>query len=193
MGENHSLQVFIDPKNPNDIQVVGISKQLNGEDGFSYAGNLLLDVNPETIRPVAHAMVDLVDRLRKNCTQPFGFLMCDFFRTPEGGVVLFDPGLRPTAATPSMMAKMWLKENFGRDAAISAFTMLKFGEPLDYAEVVKRVGDYAAPEKIAETGYGILPFGHNHIQGIANVMLVTPTYQDYAPFLQALKRDLNLK
>ena len=193
VGENHSLQVFIDPKRPEDIQVVGISKQLNGEDGFSYAGNLLLDVNPQTIRPVAHAMVDLVDRLRSNTKNPFGFLMCDFFHTAEGEVVLFDPGLRPTAATPSMMAKMWMKEKFGRDAAISAFTMLKFGEPLDYAEVVRRVGDFADPKKIAETGYGILPFGHNHLQGIANVMLVTPTYQDYAPFLGKLKSDLNLK
>jgi hypothetical protein len=119
---------------------------------------------------VGPAIIDMVDRLRALCPGAVGFLMCDYFEAPDGTISIYDPGLRPSVT----MARM-----------------LEAGKPgMSWEEVTKLLGPYTDPDHICTHRLGVLPRGHNHLQGKTRFIVVTPTHDDYADFRKELEERL---
>jgi hypothetical protein len=108
VGTNKSFQVFLHPDGRPQIPVVALTDQLIGPDGKKYAGSINHDITPERLEVVGPAIIDLVDRLRAMCPQAVGFLMCDYFESPEGEIAIYDPGLRPSGNTAAAMVHRWV-------------------------------------------------------------------------------------
>ncbi len=190
VGTNKSFQVFLDPATPDDIAVVALTDQLVGPDGKKYAGSINHDLSRERLEVVGPAILDLVDRLRGHCPDAVGFVMCDYFERPDGSVAVYDPGLRPSSNTAAAMVKLWIEEATGRFAGVANSTWFDFGEPgMPYEEVVERLGEYADPEYVVAHRLGVLPRGHNPIQGKSRFLIITPERDDYEAFrLELVKR-----
>ncbi len=194
VGDNKSFQVFIDPARTADVAVVALTDQLVGPDGKKYAGSINHDITRERLEGVGPAILDLVDRLRTLCPGAFGFVMCDYFERPDGGVVVYDPGLRPSSNTGAAMVKRWVEEATGRFAGVANSTWFDFDEPgMPYSKVVDRLGEWADPDHILTHRLGVLPRGHNPIQGKSRFLIVTPTKEDYEEFRVELMERVGAK
>ena len=190
-GQNKSFQIFIDPQDPDHLPVVALTDQLIADDGKKYAGSVNHVVDPEGVEAVGEVVLDLADRIWASCPGAFGFVMCDYFEQDDGRIVTFDPGLRPSSNTGAAMVKLWIEEAAGQSAAVANSPWFDLREPgIPYAEIVSRLGRYADPEQIATHRLGVLPRGHNHIQGKTRFIIITPTQEDYAPFRAELKERL---
>ncbi len=193
LGQNKSFQIFLDPETPDRVQVVALTDQLIGDDGKKYAGSVNHVVTAANLEPVGDAILDLVDRTLERCPGSFGFIMCDYFQQEEGGVVIFDPGLRPSSNTGAAMVKLWVEEVSGAEAAVSNSPWFDFQEPgIRYEEIARRLGDLGEPEHIARTRRGVLPRGHNPIQGKTRFIIITPTGAEYAGFRAELEQRIIL-
>ncbi len=180
-GVNKSFQVFIDSNYSDDVQVIALTDQIIGEDKVTYMGNLNHQITPERLKPIGPAILDLVDGIKKLAPEVFGFVMCDYFETESGEMILIDPGLRATGNTPAAMVKIWFEHNNpGADVTVTNFVYPRDG--LTYDKVASKLGAYANPDYILKTGYGVLPWGHNHIGGKSMFMFVTPNKEEYEPF-----------
>jgi hypothetical protein len=145
-------------------------------------------VTAERTEVVAPAIIDLVQRTYAHCPGAFGFVMCDYFEQDDGAIVVFDPGLRPSSNTGAAMVKLWVEEASGHSAGVANSPWFDFGEPgIAYAEIVDRLGNYADPEQIVAHGFGVLPRGHNPIQGKTRFIIITPTPEDYGEFRAELE------
>ena len=192
IGTNKSFQVFLDPARPGEIAVVALTDQLIGADGKKYAGSINHDLTRERIEVVGPAMVDLVDRLMARCPDAMGFVMCDYFERPDHTVAVYDPGLRPSSNTGAAMVKRWVEEATGQFAGVANSTWFDFGEPgMPYEQVVKRLGHYADPDFITANRLGVLPRGHNHIQGKSRFIIITPHKDDYEAFRVELEERVD--
>jgi hypothetical protein len=188
VGVNKSFQIFMHPGTVQTIEVVALTDQLVGDDGKKYAGSINHDLTPERLEIVGPAIIDLVDRLRGLCPDAVGFVMCDYFERPDQTVAIYDPGLRPSSNTGAAMVKRWVEEASGETAGVANSPWFDFGAPgLPYAEIVKRLGDYADPDYILANRLGVLPRGHNHIQGKSRFLIITPERDDYAEFRAELE------
>ena len=188
VGKNKSFQIFLDPADPGRVQVVALTDQLIGDDGKKYAGSVNHVVTAENLEVVGDAVLDLVDRTLEQCPGSFGFIMCDYFEQDNGGIVIFDPGLRPSSNTGAAMVKLWVEEVSGQEAAVANSPWFDFKEPgIRYEEIARRLGDLGEPAVIARTQFGVLPRGHNPIQGKTRFIIITPTQQDYADFRAELE------
>lgn len=186
-GINKSFQVFMDPARPDQIPVIALTDQLIATDGVTYAGSVNHAVSAERLEKIGPAIVDMLNRVQAVCPGSMGFLMCDYFEQPDGKVVLFDPGLRPTGNTPGAMVRLWLEETTGKSLKVTNGVQFDFGEPgLEYAEVVRRLGRYADPVTMQMEGYGVLPWGHNHIQGKSSFIVITPSEKEFPAFMAEL-------
>jgi hypothetical protein len=194
VGVNKSFQVFIDPERTDDIAVVALTDQLVGPDGKKYAGSINHDITRERLEVVGPAIVDLVDRLAALCPDAFGFVMCDYFERPDGSVAVYDPGLRPSSNTGAAMVKCWVEEATGRFAGVANSTWFDFDEPgMPYSKVVDLLGEWADPDHILTHRLGVLPRGHNPIQGKSRFLIVTPTQADYEDFRVELMERVGAK
>ncbi|MBW2526727.1 MAG: hypothetical protein JRI23_21265, partial [Deltaproteobacteria bacterium] len=183
LGDNKSFQIFLRPDEPERVPVVALTDQLVDPDGKKYAGSLNHVVTTERTAVVAEAILDLVDRIGEHCPGAFGFVMCDYFEQDEGRIVTFDPGLRPSSNTGAAMVKLWVEEAAGQSAGVTNSPWFDFGEPgITYAEIVRRLGKYADPDYIVSERLGVLPRGHNPIQGKTRFIIVTPEPEDYPEF-----------
>ena len=188
VGVNKSFQVFMHPGVGELIEVVALTDQLVGEDGKKYAGSINHDLTPERLAIVGPAIIDLVDRLRGLCPNAVGFVMCDYFERPDQTVAVYDPGLRPSSNTGAAMVKRWIEEATGQTAGVANSPWFDFDTPgLPYGEIVQRLGDYADPDYILANRLGVLPRGHNHIQGKSRFLIITPERDDYADFRAELE------
>ena len=191
LGQNKSFQIYIDPTTPQRIQVVALTDQLIGDDGIKYAGSVNHVVTRQRLEVVGDAIMDLADRLQQHCPGATGFVMCDYFEQDDGRIVTFDPGLRPSSNTAAAMVKLWIEEASGQSAAVANSPWFDLRRPgLTYDTVVQRLGQYADPGFIARNRLGVLPRGHNQIQGKSRLIIVTPTTADYEPFRQELEQRL---
>jgi len=102
-GRNRSFQIFMDPSAPEQISVVAITDQLVEADGKTYKASINRAITAENVRHAGPMIVDMVARVRARYPSAFGFLMCDYFET-DSGVVAFDPGIRPTGNTATVLA-----------------------------------------------------------------------------------------
>ena len=190
-GQNKSFQIFLDPQDSQRVPVVALTDQLIADDGKKYAGSVNHVVTPERMEAVGEVILDLVDRIWQHCPGAFGFVMCDYFEQDNGGAVTFDPGLRPSSNTGAAMVKLWIEEAAGQSAAVANSPWFDLKEPgIPYAEIVTRLGRYAEPEQMVAHRLGVLPRGHNHIQGKTRFIIITPNPEDYAPFRAELKQRL---
>jgi len=188
VGRNKSFQVFLDPARPDEIPVVALTDQLVGEDGKKYAGSINHDLTRERLEVVGAAIIDLVDRLKGLCSDAAGFVMCDYFERPDHSVAVYDPGLRPSSNTGAAMVKRWIEEVTGQFAGVANSPWFDFGSPgMPYEEIVKRLGRYADPDYITAHRLGVLPRGHNHIQGKSRFIVITPRRDDYESFRAELE------
>jgi len=191
VGDNKSFQVFLLPDSPGEVPLVALTDQLIGPDGKKYAGSINHTVTPARAEAVGAAVLDLVDRMGTCCPGSMGFVMCDYFEQADGRIVTYDPGLRPSSNTAAAMVKLWVEEATGSYASVANSPWFDFGEPgIPYAEVVARLGDYAEPDRIVERKLGVLPRGHNHIQGKSRFIVITPTAEEYAPFRAELEERI---
>jgi hypothetical protein len=191
-GKNKSFQVLLDPTNPREIPVIALTDQLIAQDGKSYAGSINHQVTPENLQLVGPAIIDMVDRIRAVSPSTSGFLMCDYFECPDGRVILFDPGLRPTGNTPAAMVKLWFEEQTGQAVTTTSFFIVEFGRPILYSEIVGKLGKLADAQEMLKSGFGVLPWGHNHVSGKAIFTLVTPDethVQDFGQRVREILRD----
>lgn len=191
IGTNKSFQVFLHPDGRSQIPVVALTDQLIGDDGKKYAGSVNHHVTRDRLEVVGPAIIDMVDRLRSLCPHAVGFLMCDYFEAPDGTVAIYDPGLRPSGNTGAAMVKRWVEEATGQYAAVTMARWLEANRPgMSWAEVEQLLHPYTDPEYICTHRTGVLPRGHNHIQGKTRFIVVTPTHDDYPAFRQELERRL---
>ena len=193
VGQNKSFQIFLQPDDPGRVPVIALTDQLIGDDGKKYAGSVNHVVTPDRLEEVGDAILDLVDRIYDQCPGSFGFVMCDYFQQDDGQVVVFDPGLRPSSNTGAAMVKLWVEEASGQTASVSNSPWFDFKEPgIAYEEIARRLGELGDPECIAEQRLGVLPRGHNPIQGKTRFIIITPTAEQYAPFREELERRIIL-
>ena len=191
VGQNKSFQIFLRPDEPNRIPVVALTDQLVDPDGKKYRGSLNHVVTTERTEVVAPVIVDLVQRIYKHCPSAFGFVMCDYFEQDDGTLVTFDPGLRPSSNTGAAMVKLWVEEMTGQPAGVTNSPWFDFGEPgMTYDEIARRLGKYADPDQIVAHSLGVLPRGHNPIQGKTRFIIITPTLADYEPFRAELEQRI---
>ena len=190
-GQNKSFQIFIDPQDPGHVPVVALTDQLIADDGKKYAGSVNHVVTPERMEAVGEAALDLTDRIWEHCPGAFGFVMCDYFEQDDGRIVTFDPGLRPSSNTGAAMVKLWIEEAAGCSASVSNSPWFDLKEPgIPYREIASRLGQFADPDQIVAHRIGVLPRGHNHIQGKTRFIIITPRPEDYAPFRAELTERL---
>jgi hypothetical protein len=191
VGTNKSFQVFLHPDGRREIPVVALTDQLIGPDGKKYAGSINHNITAERLAMVGPAIIDMVDRLRALCPGAVGFLMCDYFEAPDGTISIYDPGLRPSGNTGAAMVKRWVEEATGRFASVTMARWLEAGKPgMSWEEVTKLLGPYTDPDHICTHRLGVLPRGHNHLQGKTRFIVVTPTHDDYADFRKELEERL---
>lgn len=80
-------------------------------------------------------------------------------------------------------------EIVGQNKSFQIF--LRPQEPgMTYDEIVRRLGPYADPDHIVAHRMGVLPRGHNPIQGKTRFIIVTPTPDDYEPFRAELEQQI---
>ena len=171
--------------------MVALTDQLIGSDGKKYAGSINHHVTAERLEVVGASIIDMVDRLRGLCPDAVGILMCDYFEAPDGTVAIYDPGLRPSGNTGAAMVKRWVEEASGQYAAVTQASWLDFArDGMTYAEVAERLGEWADPDFIVANRLGVLPRGHNHIQGKSRFIVVTPDHGDYSAMRQAIEERL---
>ncbi len=183
VGENKSFQIFLDPARPDEVPVVALTDQLIGPDGKKYMGSINHDLTPDRLELVGPAILDLADRLRQLCPQVMGFVMCDYFERPDGSVAVYDPGLRPSSNTAAAMVKRWVEEATGSFAAVANSPWFDFQAPgMLYQVLLDRLGEYADLEYILEHRLGVVPRGHNPIQGKTRFIIITPRREDFEPF-----------
>lgn len=191
-GKNKSFQVLLDPTNPSEIPVIALTDQLIQADGKSYAGSINHQISAENLRLVGPAIIDMVDRIRAESPTTSGFLMCDYFECPDEQVVLFDPGLRPTGNTPAAMVKLWFEEKTGLSVTTTSFFVVEFGRRIHYSEIVEKLGQLSDSAQMLKTGFGVLPWGHNHVSGRSIFILITPDQshvQEFGERVRDLLRD----
>lgn len=190
-GVNKSFQIFLDKDEAAPIPVVALTDQLVAADGKKYAGSINHPVTAERLAVVAPAILDLVRGIREHCPGSFGFVMCDYFEREDGSIVIYDPGLRPSSNTGAAMVKLWAEEATGQSVGVSNSPWFDFGEPgIPYEEIARRLGDLADPEHIADQRLGVLPRGHNPIQGKTRFIVVTPEPDDYEEFRRELEERI---
>ena len=194
VGDNKSFQVFITPDRPDEVAVVALTDQLIAPDGKKYAGSINHDLTRARLEVVGPAMLDLVDNLKGLCPNAQGFIMCDYFERADGTVAVYDPGLRPSSNTGAAMVKRWIEEATGQYVGVTNSPWFDWGvEGLPYEQVLGRLGTYAEPDYILEHRTGVLPRGHNHLQGKARFIIITPTREDFEPFRDELEERVGAK
>ncbi len=187
LGQNKSFQVFLRP-GEDAIPVVALTDQLVSADGKKYAGSINHVITSQRTATVAPAILDLAQRIHQHCPAAFGFVMCDYFEQPDGSIATFDPGLRPSSNTGAAMVKLWVEELAGESAGVANSPWFDFGQPgIAYQEIVRRLGPWADPEQIAAHRLGVLPRGHNPIQGKTRFLIITPRPEDYPDFRAELE------
>jgi hypothetical protein len=188
VGENKSFQVLIDPEKPGEVQVITLTDQLMDDDGVTFMGNINHTVTADRLGGVGAVVKDFVEKVHEHCPDAVGIAMCDYFECEDGSYVVIDPGLRPTGNTGGAMVNLWFQEQTGSEAFIRNHIIINMEEPdLPYSEVVKRLGDYAQPDKIIQSHYGVLPWGYNHVQGSGVFILIAPTEEDFDGFREEVE------
>lgn len=191
-GDNRSFQFFLDPSTPETIDVLSISRQLIEEDGKTYLGNENPPLTPELLTPQVRAMMtDMAQRIRTIDPQTFGFIMCDYFQLPDGRVLAFDPGLRPSGNTATILSRMYLEEQLSSAGYRSEmFAAPARREGMSFKEYVRPIDAILGPQSAARDGHCVLPWGYNHVQGKALLIALSKTRDGIAAIVDDVQETL---
>ena len=186
-GRNRSFQVFLEPEHRDEIQVVGLSDQFVEADGKTYKGSVNYPVAAETLEPVGPVIVDMVARIWRRFPEAFGFLMCDFFETPDGERTVYDPGIRPTGNTPTAMVSLFAQKLVGQHMFVSNFFLDTGKRGLRFSDLVARTGPLTEPENLAREGLAVFPWGWNPILGQGILIGVAPDQATHETLVQHVR------
>lgn len=176
-GRNRSFQVFLDPSEPERVAVVAITDQLVEADGKTYKASINHPITAENVAHAGPMIVDMVARVRARYPSAFGFLMCDYFET-ETGVVAFDPGIRPTGNTATVMAAHLGRSITGHDVCTTLLHLRSGIERFSYETFASRIGRLADPDNLRSEGRAVLPWGWNHLQGFGVLICIARNQDD---------------
>lgn len=165
IGRNASFNVFLDPNHRDEIQVVALTDQLVEADGKTYKGSINHPVTAQNVERVGHVIMDVVQHIWSRYPQAFGFLMCDYFETKEGEIVLYDPGIRPSGNTATAMAGLLAKTLTGNTPFVANFFIDTGSKGLSFDRLRKTLFPLCEIDHLAKTGVGVLPWGWNAIMG----------------------------
>ncbi len=179
VGRNRSFQVFLDPKEPQTIQVITVTDQLVEDDGITYRGSVNYPADAEHLRDVGPLILDMVGRIRLVFPEAFGILMCDFFETRDGRLIAYDPGIRPTGNTATAMAALLSRDLTGRSLHVSSFPLRTKRDGFRFEDFTEKVRDLLGPEALAHNGRGLLPWGWNDKLGFGVLIGVADGPDDY--------------
>ncbi len=172
-GRNRSFQVFLDPRRPDEVQVVAVTDQLVEADGKTYSASINHPITPETLDHVGPAMLDMVDRVWARHPEAFGFLMSDYFQTDDG-VVIYDPGIRPTGNTATALACHFARKLTGRDMQVGMIHLRTGRNGLKFEAFARVAGALAEPENLIREGLAVLPWGWNDVVGFGVLIAIAP-------------------
>ncbi|MFN7132289.1 MAG: hypothetical protein ACK4N5_09405, partial [Myxococcales bacterium] len=167
---------------------VAVTDQLVEDDGKTYRASVNHPINVETLDHVGPAILDMVDRVRARHPEAFGFLMSDYFQTDDG-VVIYDPGIRPTGNTATALAFHLARKLTGRDMKVGMIHLRTGRNGLKFASLAQAAGALVDPENIRREGIGILPWGWNDVVGFGVLIAIAP---DDAQLEALRQRVLNL-
>jgi hypothetical protein len=172
-GQNRNFQVFLDPTDPDCVQIIALTDQLVEADGKTYKSSVNYPITAETMATVGPVIVDMVVRIRDQVPDIFGFLMCDFFQDGDE-ITIYDPGIRPTGNTATAMALHFSTMLSGRDLYVQNFHVDTRTPGYQFGEFCTAMGGLVEPENIATEHRGVLPWGWNHVTGFGAVIGVAP-------------------
>ena len=165
-GRNHSFQFVMRPGDQR-LGLIALSNQRVADDGVTYAGSENLPLTPEAVTPeLAAVMTDMAARIRAIDPEAFGCVMCDYFTTPDGRILTFDPGLRPTGNTATALARMRAEEELGMKPLVSEFFFVPT-TPTErsYDAFSAPLGKRIQMDNIVQSGWAIQPWGYNQHMG----------------------------
>ena len=180
VGRNRSFQVFLDPAEPRSIQVITLTDQLVEDDGITYRGSVNYPPTAENLELLGPLIIDMVARIRARFPEAFGILMCDFFEMPDGTLVAYDPGIRPTGNTATAMAALLARSLTGQVLHVSNFHIRSNRRAFRFEEFAHGLEGLMGPEAIAEKKRGLMPWGWNDRLGFGVVIGVARDPEDFA-------------
>ncbi len=197
-GENRSFQYFTSPKEPDRIHVLTVSKQFVEADGKTYAGNENPPMNLEVIDGnVRLLMTDMHRRIHTIDPQTFGFVMCDFFQREDNTCLTFDPGLRVSGNTPTILARMFVEEQTGEHGQYtSEFFGMSEGKfftdgsksGTSFADYTRPIDALMGPKAAMKDGSCVLPWGYNQYKGEGLFIAVAKSRADLVEVIQDTRK-----
>ncbi len=178
-GRNCSFQVFLDPKRREEIQIVAITDQLVEDDGKTYKGSINHPINRENVEHLGPVLVDMVERVWARHPEAYGFLMCDYFRTDDG-VVIYDPGIRPTGNTATALALHLGRKLCGEELFVSSFPLRSGRNGLKFSEFAAAAGAVVDPQNLVREKRAVLPWGWNDVLGFGMLIGIAPDEAEWA-------------
>jgi hypothetical protein len=172
-GRNCSFQVFLDPANRDEIQIVAVTDQLVEADGKTYRGSINHPITREIVEHLGPVLTDMVERVWKRHPGAYGFLMCDYFRTDDG-VVIYDPGIRPTGNTATALALHLARKLTNEELYVSSFPLRSGRNGLRFGEFARTAGAIVDPENLRREHRAVLPWGWNDVLGFGMLIGIAP-------------------
>lgn len=188
-GINRSFQCFVTPEEPSLVRALTVSKQYVEDDGVTYAGNENPPITLEDLDPqVSLLMRDMVARIKNIDPKVFGFIMCDFFETPDGQRLAFDPGLRPTGNTATVQARMFIEEITREPGYHSHFFFVPSDKPdTPFKKYIQPIDSLMGPKAAIREKATVLPWGYNQHKGNGLFIAIARTQQQVTALIEETK------
>lgn len=186
-GMSRSFCFFIDRNDPN-IPILSVTDQMVDEATGRDLGNRHYPITPDVVRPLTGMISELRTNILKYCPNAFGLVMCDFIHGKNDQVVAIDPGLRPSASTPSAMAQLWTSHRNGETSYVRNNQCFRFSPGFSWADFTKRIGHLADPEVIKNTGVGVVPFSWEPAYGTGRVITIAKSQKQHDELSADLRR-----
>lgn len=188
-GQSRSFCFFLDPSST-EIPIIAVTDQVVDPKTGRDLGNRHYPITDEVVRPLTGMIKTLRENILAVCPKAFGFVMCDFIQTDNGdGVAVYaiDPGLRPSASTPSAMAQLWVANSTGSYPYVRNNTLFQFPTGTTWADFTAIAGELADPSTILTSGRGIVPFSWEPKYGTGRAITIAPNEADHSELLSQLR------
>jgi hypothetical protein len=186
-GQNRSLCFFQKPGNTTP-SVLSLTDQMTDPSTGRDLGNRHYALTDDNLAPVAGLVQELSRNISTLCPQAFGLVMCDFIHTPSGEVFAIDPGLRPSASSPSAMAQLWVGDALKGEAYVRNNNCFRFAPGFSWGDFANCLGSLTDPAAIRRTGVGIVPFSWEPRYGTGRVITLSRTEQEHAALIADVRK-----
>lgn len=186
-GVSRSFCFFIDGRD-STIPVLSVTDQMVDPKTGRDLGNRHYPITPEVVRPLTGMISELRANILRYCPNAFGLVMCDFIHGAGDQVVAIDPGLRPSASTPSAMAQLWTSGVNGANSYVRNNQCFRFQPGFTWGDFVNTVGHLADPATIRSAGVGVVPFSWEPRYGTGRVITIAKNEAQHDMLAQDLRR-----